>query len=159
MYAECRTIRNFIWVYLVLISFTSWTTHYKFSILWLLLGMGRPLNACNNCSWCCTGMIFQISKLKYHNSIKVSQFQISKFPHPSFLQSPWGVASGAIAGHLLATCIAILGGAFLANYISEKLVRAANYNLLLAVKNRCILISLQFTRSSIRLAIWEEHCS
>lgn len=37
-------------------------------------------------------------------------------------QSPWGVASGAIAGHLLATLIAIVGGAFLANYISEKLV-------------------------------------
>ncbi|XP_057959304.1 protein PAM71-homolog, chloroplastic isoform X4 [Malania oleifera] len=37
-------------------------------------------------------------------------------------QSPWGVASGAIAGHLLATSIAILGGAFLANYISEKIV-------------------------------------
>ncbi|KAK7393220.1 hypothetical protein VNO78_21759 [Psophocarpus tetragonolobus] len=37
-------------------------------------------------------------------------------------QSPWGVASGAIAGHLLATSIAVLGGAFLANYISEKLV-------------------------------------
>lgn len=37
-------------------------------------------------------------------------------------QSPWGVASGAIAGHLLATVIAAVGGAFLANYISEKLV-------------------------------------
>ncbi|KAA8527863.1 hypothetical protein F0562_035268 [Nyssa sinensis] len=37
-------------------------------------------------------------------------------------QSPWGVASGAVAGHLLATSIAILGGAFLANYISEKVV-------------------------------------
>ncbi|KAF3635858.1 GDT1-like protein 2, chloroplastic [Capsicum annuum] len=37
-------------------------------------------------------------------------------------QSPWGVASGAIAGHLVATSLAILGGAFLANYISEKLV-------------------------------------
>lgn len=37
-------------------------------------------------------------------------------------QSPWGVAGGAIAGHLVATSIAILGGAFLANYISEKLV-------------------------------------
>ncbi|EHA8588958.1 GDT1-like protein 2, chloroplastic [Cocos nucifera] len=37
-------------------------------------------------------------------------------------QSPWGVASGAIAGHLFATSIAILGGAFLAKYISEKLV-------------------------------------
>ncbi|KAG5249724.1 GDT1 protein [Salix suchowensis] len=37
-------------------------------------------------------------------------------------QSPWGVATGAIAGHLVATSIAILGGAFLANYISEKLV-------------------------------------
>ncbi|XP_077226674.1 protein PAM71-homolog, chloroplastic [Tasmannia lanceolata] len=37
-------------------------------------------------------------------------------------QSPLGVASGAIAGHLVATSVAILGGAFLANYISEKLV-------------------------------------
>ncbi|ESQ56336.1 hypothetical protein EUTSA_v10025564mg [Eutrema salsugineum] len=37
-------------------------------------------------------------------------------------QSPWGVASGAIAGHLVATLLAIMGGAFLANYISEKLV-------------------------------------
>ncbi|PHT38454.1 GDT1-like protein 2, chloroplastic [Capsicum baccatum] len=37
-------------------------------------------------------------------------------------QSPWGVASVAIAGHLVATSPAILGGAFLANYISEKLV-------------------------------------
>eukprot|EP00268_Persea_americana_P051807 TRINITY_DN574_c3_g1_i2.p2 TRINITY_DN574_c3_g1~~TRINITY_DN574_c3_g1_i2.p2 ORF type:complete len:105 (-),score=16.76 TRINITY_DN574_c3_g1_i2:723-1037(-) len=37
-------------------------------------------------------------------------------------QSPWGVASGAIAGHLVATTVAILGGSFLANYISEKLV-------------------------------------
>ncbi|KAJ8768438.1 hypothetical protein K2173_021591 [Erythroxylum novogranatense] len=37
-------------------------------------------------------------------------------------QSPWGVATGAIAGHLIATSIAVLGGALLANYISEKLV-------------------------------------
>ncbi|KAH6803294.1 hypothetical protein C2S51_034740 [Perilla frutescens var. frutescens] len=37
-------------------------------------------------------------------------------------QSPWGVASGAIVGHLIATSFAILGGAFLANYISEKLL-------------------------------------
>lgn len=37
-------------------------------------------------------------------------------------QSPLGVASGAIAGHLIATAFAILGGAFLANYLSEKLV-------------------------------------
>ncbi|EPS74282.1 hypothetical protein M569_00473, partial [Genlisea aurea] len=37
-------------------------------------------------------------------------------------QSPWGVASGAIVGHLIATSIAIIGGAFLAAYISEKLV-------------------------------------
>ncbi|PHT57001.1 GDT1-like protein 2, chloroplastic [Capsicum baccatum] len=36
-------------------------------------------------------------------------------------QSPWGVASGVIAGHLVATSPAILGGPFLANYISEKL--------------------------------------
>ncbi|XP_057959303.1 protein PAM71-homolog, chloroplastic isoform X3 [Malania oleifera] len=51
-------------------------------------------------------------------SIFLSLFQF----HLLFLQSPWGVASGAIAGHLLATSIAILGGAFLANYISEKIV-------------------------------------
>lgn len=37
-------------------------------------------------------------------------------------QSPWGVASGAITGHLGATIIAVLGGALLAKYISEKLV-------------------------------------
>lgn len=37
-------------------------------------------------------------------------------------QSPWGVAGGAIAGHALATFLAVLGGAFLAKYISEKLV-------------------------------------
>ncbi|XP_074294558.1 protein PAM71-homolog, chloroplastic-like [Silene latifolia] len=37
-------------------------------------------------------------------------------------QSPWGVASGAILGHLVATSVAVLGGAFLAKYISEKLV-------------------------------------
>ncbi|KAJ6812184.1 GDT1-like protein 2, chloroplastic [Iris pallida] len=37
-------------------------------------------------------------------------------------QSPWGVAGGAITGHVFATFIAIIGGALLANYISEKLV-------------------------------------
>ncbi|XP_010532812.1 PREDICTED: GDT1-like protein 2, chloroplastic [Tarenaya hassleriana] len=37
-------------------------------------------------------------------------------------QSAWGVAGGAIAGHFLATALAVVGGAFLANYISEKLV-------------------------------------
>ncbi|KAL9237744.1 hypothetical protein vseg_012257 [Gypsophila vaccaria] len=37
-------------------------------------------------------------------------------------QSPWGVASGAILGHFVATSVAVLGGAFLAKYISEKLV-------------------------------------
>ncbi|XP_024385279.1 GDT1-like protein 2, chloroplastic isoform X2 [Physcomitrium patens] len=37
-------------------------------------------------------------------------------------QSPWGVASGAIAGHVIATALAVLGGAFLAQYISEKVV-------------------------------------
>ncbi|CAI0436692.1 unnamed protein product [Linum tenue] len=42
-------------------------------------------------------------------------------------QSPWGVATGAIAGHLIATSIAIVGGALLANYISEKLVRTTGF--------------------------------
>ncbi|KAF9626389.1 hypothetical protein IFM89_033208 [Coptis chinensis] len=37
------------------------------------------------------------------------------------VQSPWGVVGGAIAGHLIATFVAILGGAFLAKYISKKL--------------------------------------
>ncbi|KAG8636849.1 hypothetical protein MANES_15G049500v8 [Manihot esculenta] len=37
-------------------------------------------------------------------------------------QSPLGVAIGAIAGHLVATSVAILGGAFLAHYISKKVV-------------------------------------
>ncbi|KAJ7533290.1 hypothetical protein O6H91_13G041000 [Diphasiastrum complanatum] len=37
-------------------------------------------------------------------------------------QSPFGVASGAIVGHVLATWLAVLGGAFLAKYISEKVV-------------------------------------
>uniref|UniRef100_A0A0A8ZQ05 GDT1 family protein n=1 Tax=Arundo donax TaxID=35708 RepID=A0A0A8ZQ05_ARUDO len=37
-------------------------------------------------------------------------------------KSPLGVASGAIAGHLIATALAIVGGAFMANYLSEKLV-------------------------------------
>ncbi|KAH9308231.1 hypothetical protein KI387_036142, partial [Taxus chinensis] len=36
-------------------------------------------------------------------------------------QSPWGVATGAIAGHAAATSVAVLGGAFLAQYISEKM--------------------------------------
>ncbi|PHU06092.1 GDT1-like protein 2, chloroplastic [Capsicum chinense] len=36
-------------------------------------------------------------------------------------QFPWGVASGAIVGHLVATSLSILRGAFIANYISEKL--------------------------------------
>ncbi|CAD6261326.1 unnamed protein product [Miscanthus lutarioriparius] len=43
-------------------------------------------------------------------------------------QSPLGVASGAIAGHLIATALAILGGAFLANYLSEKLRRFLVYS-------------------------------
>lgn len=37
-------------------------------------------------------------------------------------QSPLGVATGAIAGHAAATSVAVLGGAFLARYISEKMV-------------------------------------
>ena len=50
------------------------------------------------------------------------------------LQSPWGVAGGAIAGLALATFIAVLGGAFLAKYISEKLV-IKKHNSLSAITN------------------------
>lgn len=62
----------------------------------------------------------------YHGFIASYFLYFNKVSLPS-LQSPWGVASGAIAGHLIATSIAILGGAFLAKYISEKLVRAATF--------------------------------
>jgi len=37
-------------------------------------------------------------------------------------QDPLGVASGAIAGHAVATTIAVLGGGSLAKYVSEKFV-------------------------------------
>ncbi|KAG6541012.1 hypothetical protein Mapa_017585 [Marchantia paleacea] len=37
-------------------------------------------------------------------------------------QSPWGVASGAIGGHVLATLLAVVGGALLARYLSEKMI-------------------------------------
>mmetsp|Transcript_13327 Transcript_13327/g.40311 ORF Transcript_13327/g.40311 Transcript_13327/m.40311 type:complete len:352 (-) Transcript_13327:758-1813(-) len=37
-------------------------------------------------------------------------------------QSPVGVAGGAIAGHALATFIAVLGGAFVSQYVSEKTI-------------------------------------
>ncbi|KAL2619875.1 hypothetical protein R1flu_000080 [Riccia fluitans] len=37
-------------------------------------------------------------------------------------QSPWGVALGAIAGHVLATLLAVIGGALLARYLSEKMI-------------------------------------
>lgn len=38
------------------------------------------------------------------------------------VQSPVGVALGATVGHLLATGLAIAGGALLSNYISERVV-------------------------------------
>lgn len=37
-------------------------------------------------------------------------------------QSPAGVAGGAIAGHALATLLAVIGGAFVSQYISEKTI-------------------------------------
>ncbi|KAL3681955.1 hypothetical protein R1sor_024911 [Riccia sorocarpa] len=37
-------------------------------------------------------------------------------------QSPWGVASGATVGHVLATLLAVVGGALLARYLSEKMI-------------------------------------
>lgn len=55
------------------------------------------------------------------------------------------MASGAIAGHLVATSIAILGGAFLANYISEKMVSAIT--VLLAIKNQILHFDFCATHS------------
>ncbi|KAH9650302.1 protein PAM71-like [Citrus sinensis] len=72
-------------------------------------------------------------------------------------QSPWGVASGAIAGHLLATSFAVLGGAFLANYISEKLVEQ-NFILLYHDPRSFSSNFLQLTRFSARLATLVECC-
>eukprot|EP00959_Pyramimonas_sp_CCMP1952_P125876 2632307-Pyramimonas_sp.AAC.1 len=40
----------------------------------------------------------------------------------SVAQNPVAVATGALAGHTLATFIAVIGGAFLAKYISERVV-------------------------------------
>jgi hypothetical protein len=40
----------------------------------------------------------------------------------SCTQSPIGVAVGAIAGHCVATAIAVLGGAIVAQYISERTI-------------------------------------
>ena len=92
------------------------------------LGMGRSLDACNNRSWCGTGRLLYTFHL--HQGFTTLCFSfISIVVSSSSLQSPWGVASGAIAGHLVATTIAILGGAFLANYISEKLVRATKHSM------------------------------
>ncbi|KAL2326579.1 hypothetical protein Fmac_025637 [Flemingia macrophylla] len=65
-------------------------------------------------------------------------------------QSPWGVASGAIAGHLLATSIAILGGAFLANYISEKLRSVSGVPLLLSTSSASLLLSV--SASNVRIS-------
>ena len=42
-----------------------------------------------------------------------------------------GVASGAIVGHVIATGIAVLGGAFLAQYISEKMVNTLAFSILI----------------------------
>ena len=93
-----------------------------FMLLFLLVGMGRPINACNDCSRCCTGTV-STNFSQCLMFLKVSVIMVvTSFFKKTVLQSPWGVAGGAITGHLFATTIAILGAAFLANYISENLV-------------------------------------
>ena len=41
-------------------------------------------------------------------------------------QNPFGVAAGAIAGHAIATGIAVLGGAMASRYVSEKQINIAS---------------------------------
>ncbi|KAG1654348.1 hypothetical protein FOA52_011843 [Chlamydomonas sp. UWO 241] len=50
--------------------------------------------------------------------------KISSGPAATFAQSfvQFGVAAGAIAGHAIATGIAVVGGAFASGYISEKTI-------------------------------------
>ncbi|KAL0415562.1 UNVERIFIED_CONTAM: protein PAM71-, chloroplastic [Sesamum latifolium] len=73
------------------------------------------------------------SSLTFHNSVEISHFLLIEglgmgrpinagYNSSGCSTVSMGVASGAIVGHLLATSIAILGGAFLSKYISEKLV-------------------------------------
>lgn len=87
------------------------------------------------------------------------KFLTRQFPILTFVQSPLGVAIGAIAGHLVATSVAILGGAFLAHYISKKVVGALGSN---HHYENCSFLHVRhaiYFHFSIRSATWVEFFS
>ncbi|KAM3359440.1 GDT1-like protein 2, chloroplastic [Capsicum galapagoense] len=68
-----------------------------------------------------TGEIVALKKIRMDNK-REGEWGDRSMLATIALGTAQGVASGAIAGHLVATSLSILGGAFVANYISEKLV-------------------------------------